>query len=268
MTPTGPSPDVAATARVAVTHEVEAGDALVRGLEQRGFSVLRWPSVRTVPPADTALLTAALSDLSAFDWVVFTSRRAVDAVATIAPEGQDSVRVAAVGARVAESLGERGWRVDLQGSGGGTALAEALVAELTRGARILFPAGNLASPAVETVLGEAGAKVHRVEAYCTAPTTLGAGDFGPAFGDGSLMAITFLSPSAVRSTVASLESAGFMPGALQVPAFCMGNTTGESARQAGFVEVFESPETSKEAVARLVCEVRRPGLSAESQPSR
>jgi uroporphyrinogen III methyltransferase/synthase len=161
---------------VATTRDGRADDTLVLALRAEGAEVRVWPTLKIDGPEDPGPLEDALADLGGFDWIAFTSARAVDAVAerVPAPQGhpQGRPRVAAVGEATAEALSRRGWAVDAVGDGDGatglvTALAEA---GLERGARVLFPAGSLARDVLDRELRELGAEVRRVEAYRTTPT--------------------------------------------------------------------------------------------------
>ena len=66
--------------RVLVTRSRAQAGALTRLLEGQGADVIEVPTIRIEPPEDYGELDEALRRLSAFDWVVFTSTNAVDAV--------------------------------------------------------------------------------------------------------------------------------------------------------------------------------------------
>ena len=66
--------------RVLVTRSRAQAGALTRLLEGQGADVVEVPTIRIEPPEDYGELDEALRRLSAFDWVVFTSTNAVDAV--------------------------------------------------------------------------------------------------------------------------------------------------------------------------------------------
>lgn len=252
---------------VAVTHELEERDALVGALEDAGASVLCWSVVRTAPPEDGAACRAALNELERFDWIVFTSRRAVDAVHDLGRTIPTTLRVAAVGPRVAQSVRSAGWPLTLVGTGGGAALAEALAPRVSADARVLFPAGEQASTALEEGLRSRGAAVHRVHVYRTEPVALDGARCRAALESSQVDAVTFLSPSAVQSTVASLDTEGCARMLRRVPALCIGTSTGDSAREAGFGDVHESPEHKKDAVARLLGPALGMSLATQPQPS-
>lgn len=153
---------------VAVTRDGDPLDPLVASLEAAGALVRSWPTLAFAPTDDPTALRDAVGRLDAFDWVAFTSSRAVEPVTRRAPWSGRGPRVAAVGTGTAERLRGNGWPVDLVGEGDGAAgLVAALGREGVAGKRVLFPAGNLAAPALEEGLRALGAEVERVEAYRT-----------------------------------------------------------------------------------------------------
>ncbi len=251
----------------AITHEEEPADDLVATLEALGIGVLRWPSVRTERPRDPGRFRAAVDALDAYSWIVFTSRRAVAAVQarrTTLPKG---LQVAAVGARVAGAVEAAGWPVTVVGAGDGAALARALRLRLGDRDQVLFPAAEDGSSDLEIGLEGHPALLHRVAAYRTEVLALDSEACRQALEMGRVDAITFLSPSAVRSVVSALEAEGCTEELFARPAVCIGGTTGRQARASGFRAVHLSSEMSKQAVGRLLAEVLGAAAAEEPQPS-
>jgi len=154
---------------VATTRDGDADDPLTAALEVEGADVKVWPTLAFSGPDDSGALTAALAEADSYDWLVLTSARAVPHTQALGPWPGGRLRVAAVGERTAARVRESGWPVHVEGDGEG---AEGLVRALARegrlaGARVLYPAGSLARPALEDALRARGAEVRRVEAYRT-----------------------------------------------------------------------------------------------------
>lgn len=243
---------------VVVTRDEGPDGPLTRLLEDRGFTVHHWPTIRTESPDDPAPLAAALSDLSSFDWVVFTSPRAVAAVgdaraadspATPAP----GIRVAAVGRATAGALEEAGWPVDLVPD---TQTGEALVAALldagmVTGTRVLFPASAITLNTVPDGLEEAGVVVVQVEAYRTEAAMLDRDACRAALESGSVSVVTFTSPSTVANLRAALGSELFDAVRSGTMAVAIGPTTGDAAERAGFDVLIATPH-SLEGLAERV----------------
>lgn len=193
---------------VATTRDGEPGDPLTRKLEAEGATVVEWPTLAFAPPNDEDALHRVRRRVheEAFDWVVFTSARAVTALGP--GDGvPGTVRVAAVGHATADALRTAGWRVDETGTNDARDLAE----QMARGARldgsrILFPAGSLAGSALEETLGAFGADVARVEAYKTLEVPPDEARVRADLERG-VDVVAFASPSAVRSFARALGAA-------------------------------------------------------------
>ncbi len=257
--PTEPAPLV-----VAVTHELEPDDAVLTGLAGGGVRVLRWSAVRTVS-GGASELREAWRRLAPADWVAFTSRRAVEEVFRAGLQIPAGVRVAAVGARVVGALEAAGTPVDLVGEGGGDALGRALAKQVAEGTRVLFPAAAGASPALEEALSRTGVEVERVTVYRTERVVVDTAACAADLAAG-VDAVTFLSPSAVESLIATLDPAGLGPALRRVMAVCIGPTTAAAALGAGFRRVHTATRPEKAAVAEAVLELGPVAAAAQRRP--
>ncbi len=222
-------------------------EAEARGLADRmaalGAEVIVVPAIQ-IAFADPALLDAALADLARYDWVIFTSRNAVEA--TFRRAGRlAGPKIAAVGPGTAAALHERGTSVDLVPR---EATAEALADAIgeCRGARVLFPRADIARRALPDGLRRRGAVVDEVVAYHTRP------DSSPRPDLRGVDAVTFASSSAVRGF---LDQGPVPPGAVVV---CIGPTTARTARERG-LEVARVAEDHGEdgLVAAVVAALNR-----------
>jgi uroporphyrinogen-III synthase len=266
----GPPPPPLSGRTVVVTRDGDPDDPLVTALRDRGATVLVWPTLAFEPPLDPTPLEAALRSPDTWDWIVFTSARAVAAVAARYPP-HATTRVAAVGDATARALAAAGWRVDIVGRGpGAVALAATLSAAADlAGARVLFPTASRAADALTSALAEAGAHVHRVEAYRTVA-------HGPDPGlvrrdlTAGVDALTFASPSAVEALAASLDAlpgrntAGPTAGLAGALAGCavaaIGPTTAEALTRRGVADVTVADTASLEGLVQAVQHV----LSSDS----
>src|SRR5512138_58820 len=66
--------------RVVVTRRAGQATSLVEQLQARGATVLELPAIEIVPPDDTGPLDQALRSRQRYQWIVFTSANAVQAV--------------------------------------------------------------------------------------------------------------------------------------------------------------------------------------------
>jgi uroporphyrinogen-III synthase len=241
---------------VVVTRAGGYDEELTRLLRARGAIVLRWPTVEWAPPADAAPLEAALGRIGAFDWVVFTSPRAVEAVAGRLPTWPDGVRLAAVGQATARAAALCDWPVTLvPRTQTAAALVAALAAEgLGPGSRILFPASEIARDTLPAGLEALGAEVARVTAYRTLPAEVDAAACAATLEAGRVAVVSFASPSAVEGLRAALGDALFARLARDVALAAIGPTTAAALRAAGGATIIEARDHSLMGLAERIAE--------------
>lgn len=242
--------------RVVVTRARAQAADLVVALEDLGAEVDQFPMIRIVPPADPAPLRRAVEGLGGYDWIVFTSVNGVERFwEALEGEGLDAralggVRVACVGPATAAALELRGVRADVVPT---TAVGEAVVGAMEAagaslvGARVLLPLAAGARDVVERGLAAVGARADRVEAYRTVPDATGAERLREKLDASEVDVITFTSPSAVETFVASV---GRDTGRAVIAV--IGPVTAEAARKHGLpVDVEAAEHTTAGLVAAL-----------------
>ncbi|MGH8217658.1 MAG: uroporphyrinogen-III synthase [Steroidobacteraceae bacterium] len=186
------------TGAVVVTRDEPRDGPLGTSLRARGLEVLWWPVVRISLPAEPQPLEEALARAAEFDWIVFASRHAVEAVASRCRQPQGA-RIAAVGAATAAALRAHGWTPDVApAEGHAEALVAALAAHVTPGAHVLFPASSRALPTLGEGLRRLGARVLQVEAYRNEAAPLDVAACRATIDAGVVGAVTFTSPSGVE----------------------------------------------------------------------
>jgi uroporphyrinogen-III synthase len=239
--------------RVLVTRPRERRDALVEGLEAAGARVEVAPTVRIEPAPDRRPLAAAVRGLAAFDWLLVTSRSAVEALVAAGAAGTGAPPCAAVGDATAAALRAAGFTVACQPS---TATAVALVDALLAlgpvvGRRVLWPRADLAPEDPALALRAAGATVTDVVAYRTIPTPLPP-TAAQALADGTLDVVCFASPSAVRGLLDRLPAAAAAALAGRTVAAAIGPRTADELREAGVaLAVVADPHTAEGLLAAL-----------------
>ncbi len=236
---------------VVVTRSEERDGPLSTELRSLGLPVLVWAAVQVLP-ADTAPLDEALGRAESFDWIVFTSRRAVAAVTARVPAPPRGVKTAAVGRATAAVLQQHGWPVDLtpaEPSAAGLVAAFA-ASGAARGARILYPASSRALPTLAAGLTQLGAEVTTVEAYRTVSgTALNVDDCRSWIARGGVGAVTFASPSAVAELESALGKEDFGRLLGNAPAVAIGPTTARALTERGYPSTLAESATLR-ALAR------------------
>jgi uroporphyrinogen-III synthase len=235
--------------RIVVTRRPGQSAALVERLRERGATVLEVPATVIGPPAEAGPLDAALRGLERFDWLVFSSANAVEAVrdrlahlGLPAALGVRGPRLASVGPATTRSL-ERAFpddRVELEPDRDYRAagLVRAFETRGCGGEKVFLPASSRAREELPSGLRALKAEVSVVVAYTTLEPPGLREAVGRCLGEG-FDAATFAAPSAVQAFAAA---AGERSRGLA--AVVIGPTTEAAARAAGFeVLAAASPST-------------------------
>lgn len=190
---------------VLLTRAADDNAAWAARLEQAGARTVALPCIRTEPITDRATAATLAAALPAADWIVFTSRRGVEAFAELHPGAlPEHARVAVVGTATAAAAEARFGRADLT-SEAGTAgsLARALAERVAPGTQVLIAIAENAPDTLAETLAPTGAACVRVDVYRTVPAP-------PAQRKRALSAlgadnVLLASPSAVTGFVNQVE---------------------------------------------------------------
>lgn len=162
--------------RVVVTRASEQAEGMARALRRRGAIPVLAPTIAIGPALDPAPLEQAVRSLERYALVAFTSANGVDAFFRALGEAGLDARalrtalVAAIGPGTAASLVRHGIRADvLADEHRGEALAEAVLARVAPGSRVLLPRAAVARNAFPDALVARGVPCDIVEAYRTRP---------------------------------------------------------------------------------------------------
>ncbi|HEY5666119.1 MAG TPA: uroporphyrinogen-III synthase [Gammaproteobacteria bacterium] len=154
--------------RLLLTRSAEDCAGWAEALTAEGALPIVFPCIATElceEPGLTERITAAAAEA---DWIVFTSRRGVDAFAELIAAGTPmSAKLAAVGETTARHLGETMGEVDLVGGGTAARLAGELAHVVRENDSILLALAANAGDVLERVLTGAGAAVTRCNVYRT-----------------------------------------------------------------------------------------------------
>jgi uroporphyrinogen-III synthase len=231
---------------VVVTRAESSDGPLSRELRSLGLRALLWPAVSVSTP-DLGPLSAALTAIKSFAWIVFASRNAVAAVLELLPAAPAGVRIAAVGKATAQVLRQRGWPVELvPDEGNAAALVAAFAARwqpADAGVKILYPASSRALPSIAQGLTQLGAQVTQVEAYRTDAAALDVADCRAWIARDGVGAVTFASPSAVTELARALGDEQFERLLTSAAAVAIGRTTARELSARGHTAVVAESAT-------------------------
>ena len=239
--------------RVLVTRTRPQAGALSLLLLDRGAQPVELPTIEIRPLEDYSKMDGALGRLDDYQWVVFTSANAVQAVFDrLYALGMDSrafgtAKVAAIGPATATSLRDRGIAADfVPVTFVSAAIADGLGRTGLDGSRILLPRADIAPDALSRILSTDGAVVDDVTSYRTVTPKASAGRARQVLADG-VDIVTFTSSSTVRSLANLLG--GDLDRLSGTTIACIGPVTAATARELGLgVEV----EARVHTVAGLV----------------
>jgi uroporphyrinogen-III synthase len=247
--------------RIVVTRAREQAGELVRALEAHGAAAVLAPVIRIEPLGNLAPLRAALTGLSAYRWVVFTSQNAVQIVCDrlvawgLTPRVFAASAVAAIGSATADALTQRGVVPALvPDEFVGEALADALIARAggrLLGTRVLIPCAEDAREALAKGLQALGASVDVMPVYRTVAAQTDLGELAADIAGGDIAAVTFTSSSTVRCFVDLVGREAATSG--RFVAATIGPVTAATARELGLRNVIEAePHTVPGLVETLV----------------
>jgi uroporphyrinogen-III synthase len=244
---------------ILLTRARGENDKLRALLESGGGQVFELPAIAIEPPPDWAEVDAAIRAVDVYDWIVFTSRNAVNGFTDrarllgvpIAPSPRRLI--GAVGPSTALALRERGIQIVCL-TEGSTAreLGAALASSKIEGKRVLLPRGNLARTDLQEELEAAGAQVDAVIVYRTVAPGASDSHALTALVSHQIDTIVLASPSALHNLVSML---GGDPAMLETVALaCIGPTTASAVSSVGLHPAIVAPHPTAISVAEAMVE--------------
>jgi uroporphyrinogen III methyltransferase/synthase len=261
---------------VVVTHPLShEPDIFISRLKNLGFQVLHCPAIEIAPADDPQPLLKALHRLGEYDWILFTSKNAVDVVMNHFQENRRDARhfgkcrIGVVGTATADRLREYSIYPDLiPAEATGKGLAQVLInyGEVA-GKRFLFPSSEIAREELPTLLTQAGGTVTRITAYRTIayrgewevpllslPLEETASSPYPK-GEVKKMVVCFASPSAVTFFKQKIGEEDFNQLAATSPFISIGPTTTAALNNVGVENIKQAKVSSYEGMVEVVVEI-------------
>ncbi len=235
--------------RVLVTRARHQASVLSALLAERGATLIELPAITIRPIPDNALLRKAITELSHYNWILFTSVNAVELFFSalyyvkIDARALCGLKIGAIGSATAQALEQKGIIPDYQPEIFTTAaLAEGLKRFEIAGKSILLPRAEIADEDLVRGLEQMGAKVTEVPTYETMPATEDMARARELILVGETDVVTFTSSSTVANLVSALG--GDLEELKNVTIAAIGPKTAETARKAGLkVEILATEQT-------------------------
>lgn len=247
--------------RIVVTRAPDQSPTFLRALSDEGASIILFPCIDFVAPEDWSPLDSALSRLSEFDWIAFTSQNAVRffrqrqlELDKVQPIGSSQrPKVAALGTATAQVATNAGLLPDFAASNARSGPEfVAAFAPLARGQKVLLPQSDQADDHIPGALRDAGAIVTSVVSYRTCvPESLDSDALDRIRRDGADM-IFFGSPSAFRNFAQTVGKEQMKRFAKDSAFGAIGPTTAGAIRDAGVPVEFESPQPSTSEIVKAM----------------
>ena len=231
--------------KILITRARAQADDFADKLRAAGFEPIYFPVIEIKPVENNVALERALSKLGCYEWIVFTSANAVEAVALSGALAQlqhgETVKFAAIGPKTAEALKAHGIAPDFVPE---EYVAEAILPGLGDlvGKWVLLPRAEIARKELPEAIFNAGGVPHEITVYRTLPvqpsleaiTALRSG----------VDVVTLTSQSTVQNFIAIAKQNGINPLRLpNNPLFaCIGPITEQAAKDAGLPNVIVAKE--------------------------
>lgn len=239
--------------RVVVTRAEHQADSFAAAFKAAGAVVEILPLLEIIPPADPRPLERAASELALYDWLVFTSANAVDALMPLTGGAVPKrLQIAVVGPATAEAL--RAYEIEphLEAR---RADAEGLVADLAprvgRRRRVLLPQAADARATLVDGLSHAGAEAVAVVAYDKRLPLEAAPRAAELFSPPPIGWVTFTSPRIVRH-FAELFGTAWERRRGELLAASIGPVTSAELRSHGVEPAAESERPGYEGLVEAV----------------
>lgn len=226
--------------RMLVTRTSDQAPMFSREMKARGAIPVEVPVIALHPPADRTDIKRSLVHLSAYHWIIFTSRNGIRFFFQALHEEKrtfpPNVKVAAVGKKTLQALQEYGVDADVVPD---EFVAEKLLEQLKPlvqpNERILLPRGNLSRKMLAEELADLGADVSDLVCYETVANQENRAALIDTVVKQDIDVLTFTSSSTFQAFVELLEGIDWRSYVQDVKIACIGPITAKTVKEYGLV---------------------------------
>jgi uroporphyrinogen III methyltransferase/synthase len=253
--------------RIVLTRAQEQVREFSQLLEAYGAEPVEVPTIQIVPPASWQAIDDAITRLSSYQWLIFTSVNGVRPfMDRLHVAGKDAralakLRLCAIGPRTAQELGTYGVTPDVVPA---EFQAEGVIAALAhvgiRGSHVLIPRAEVAREILPEQLRELGATVDVIPVYRTIGPAVDVASLTQQLHEGQVAAVTFTSSSTVRNFVELFGGRDAVrPLVARVVIACIGPITARTAEEYGLTVTVMPAKNTVPALAEAIVRHFREG---------
>ncbi|MBG9543578.1 uroporphyrinogen-III synthase [Cytobacillus firmus] len=238
--------------------EAQSFSALIRSY---GGMPVEIPLIAFEPLRNKALFQAR-KQIHTYDWVIFTSKTAVDVFFENFSLSSPFPKIAVIGEKTKKMIADKGLKVQFVP---GEYVAEGFVEDflplVEKGMKVLIPKGNLARDYIAASLSEKGANVDEIIVYKTTFPRDSISLLREQLSGKGLDILPFTSPSTVDHFMEAIKELGFQNAVKNSLVGCIGPVTKERAEAHG-LQVHAVPEeytvhSMLKSIIRYLAETRR-----------
>ncbi|GAM08737.1 uroporphyrinogen-III synthase [Geobacter sp. OR-1] len=231
---------------ILVTRAADQAGEFSAMLEELGATVWECPTIQIVDPESTDAIDKAITELSSFSWIIFTSINTVQHVfARLNALGLDSRafgsgKVCAVGPKTAAAIAKHGITPDMVPPNyKAEGVIEAFRSMELSGKRILYPKADRARDLIPKAMAEMGAEVVDPVAYRNILPEAVPPPILQALEERKIHCVTFTSSSTVDNLAKLLGENRFLHLLDGVAVAAIGPITGRTCRDLGLKVTIE-----------------------------
>ncbi len=242
--------------KILITRPRLQADVFADNLARAGMEPIYFPVIQIRSIKRNSALKHALTQLSHFDWVVFTSWNGVEVVWSALSRLKikslpENLRVAAIGPKTAQALVSHHIHPNFVPE---EYIAEAVVPGMGDlvSRHVLLPRAEIARKALPEAIKKAGGVIHEIAVYRTLPVEPNVQGL-QAIREG-VDVITLTSPSTVENFIAIARSSGFDPCRLPGdPVYaCIGPITAQAAREEGLPKTLVADDYTTDGLLKAI----------------
>jgi uroporphyrinogen III methyltransferase/synthase len=192
---------------IVATRDLRGNADFAAKIINRAGNPVEFPTIKIEPLTNTTEFLQALSKITQYNWIIFTSANGVriffDYIQGLARDARvfASAKIAAIGAKTADVLAEFGIKADfVPDVFTGKELGKQLIGFTNlKGKKVLLLRSQLASNELIDLLQQAGAEVDNAPVYTAVTAETDPAPLTKQISDGSVDWLTFASPSSVTA---------------------------------------------------------------------